>query len=182
MANDSPIVHGATEEKKRIFARGVESTDYSLREELRRLRSLPRVIRASELPRKGGPQAWNRWLMSPSMGIMQSIQSHCVELAPGGRSHKHGHQNEALFYILDGRGYDIHDGEKYEYEAGDIVVVHNGCVHQHFNADRKKPLRALVIKSKPLYMFLNLIFQGLVEPDPKTPVPGWEEFVPENWL
>ena len=166
----------------RIFAREVASQDYSLRDELDRLRSLPRVVRASSLPRKGGVQFWNRWLMAPKMGGMQSIQSHVVELAPGGRSRRHGHQNEALFYILDGQGYDVHDGERYDYEAGDVVIVHNGCVHQHFNADPRRPLRALVIKSKPLYMFMNLIFQGVVEGPAKEPVPGFEEWEPENWL
>ena len=172
----------AEERRPRTFVRAVQGHDYALTEEMERLRTLPRVVRASELPRKGGPQFWNRWLMQPKMGKMQSIQSHVVEMAPGGRSAKHGHQNEALFYILDGHGYDIHDGERYEYQAGDVVIVHNGCVHQHFNADPKRPLRALVIKSKPLYMFMNLIFQAVVEGRPKEPVPGFEDWEPENWL
>jgi len=30
---------------------------------------------------------------------------------------------EALFYVLDGRGYDIHDGVKEEWEEGDVEVV-----------------------------------------------------------
>lgn len=164
----------------RIFVRGLQFPKYALKEELEKIRKAPRVIHARELPRKGGPQIWNRWLMEPKMGLSQSIQSHMVDVAPGGRSQRHGHMNEAVFYILDGKGYDIHDGKRYDYEAGDVVVVHNGCVHQHFNADPQKPLRALVIKSKPLYLFMNLIFQASVIPSPKDPVPGFEGWEPSE--
>ena len=44
--------------------------------------------------------------------------------------------NEAAFYILDGEGYEIHDGIRYDWKAGDVAIVHNNCVHQHFNASR----------------------------------------------
>ena len=162
----------------RVFGRGLTFPKYALSEEVERIRKQPRVIHARELPNKGGPQTWNRWLMDPQMGLSQSIVSHMVNLCPGGRSQRHGHMNEAVFYILDGKGYDIHDGKRYDYEAGDVVIVHNGCVHQHFNADSQKPLRALVIKSKPLYLFMNLIFQASVVPTPKDPVPGFEGWEP----
>jgi len=80
--------------------------------------------------------------------------------------------NEAAFYILDGQGYEIHDGVRYDWKAGDIAIVHNNCVHQHFNASKDKPARALVIKTKPMYMFMNMLFQQLVEPRPSEPAAG----------
>jgi hypothetical protein len=49
-------------------------------------------------------------------------------------------------------------------------------VHQHFNASKERPARALVIKTKPMYMFMNMLFQQLVEPRPSTPAPGAENF------
>jgi hypothetical protein len=54
--------------------------------------------------------------------------------------------------------------------------VHNNCVHQHFNASKDTPARALVIKTKPMFMFMNMLFQQLVEPRPKTPAPGAEGY------
>ena len=84
--------------------------------------------------------------------------------------------NEAAFYILDGVGYEIHDGVRYDWKAGDVAIVHNNCVHQHFNASKDKPARALVIKTKPMYMFMNMLFQTLVEPRPTEPAPGAEDF------
>jgi gentisate 1,2-dioxygenase len=84
--------------------------------------------------------------------------------------------NEAAFYILDGEGYEVHDGIRYDWKAGDIAIVHNNCVHQHFNSSTTKPARALVIKTKPMYMFMNMLFQHQVEPRPTTPAPGGEGF------
>ncbi len=57
-----------------------------------------------------------------------------------------------------------------------MAIVHNNCVHQHFNASPDKPARALVIKTKPMYMFMNMLFQQLVEPRPAEPAPGAEGY------
>ena len=49
----------------------------------------------------------------------------------------HGHQNEAAFYILEGRGYEIHDDQRYDWEKDDLVFVHTDSVHRHFNPYRE---------------------------------------------
>ena len=54
------------------------------------------------------------------------------------------------------------------------------CVHQHFNASASKPARALVLKPKPMIMFMNLLFQKSVIPRPTEPAPGAEGFKPRN--
>jgi len=157
-------------QKNRTFVRAVQG-DYGLNAELERLRSMPRVRKASEIKFVDGPQAYSRHYVEPKDGITQTFHLHLEEYGPGGKSQKHGHVNEAAFYILDGRGYEIHDGERYDWEAGDVVIVHNNCVHQHFNADPHRPARALVIKTKPMYMFMNMLFQKQVEPRPSAPTP-----------
>ena len=169
---------GMSYKKERLFVRALTGYTYSLREELKRLRKVPRVIKGKNLSMKKGPQYFNVDIITPKEKITQVLYAHYVVLSPGGKSHNHGHMNEAIFYILDGKGYDIHDGVRYDWEAGDICVVENACVHQHFNADPDKPARALIIKSKPLYLFMNMFFQEVVEPQPKTPVPGHEHFEP----
>jgi len=151
----------------RIYVRGIESGDYGLKGEREKLKRAPRVIKATERPWGGGPQHWNKEVVTPATAPTQSIFIHVEDFAPGGHNQKHGHQNEAMFYILEGKGHEIHDGKRYDWEAGDVVIVHNDCVHQHFNDDPQRPARAVVIKSKPMYMFLNLIQQGTVEPAPK---------------
>jgi len=164
--------------RKRLFVRGLSSFTYSLREELERLRKVPRVIKGKDLKLKWGPQYFNVNILTPKEKISQVLFAHYVVLTPGGRSEKHGHMNEAMFYILDGKGHEIHDGVRYDWEAGDVVVVENSCVHQHFNDDPDRPARAIIIKSKPLYLFMNMVMQEVVEEQPKEPVPGHENFEP----
>ncbi|HEX7164313.1 MAG TPA: cupin domain-containing protein [Trebonia sp.] len=132
--------------KDRVFVRAIEG-EYNLSQELVRLRSQPRVRKASEIKFVDGPQAYSRHYVEPKDGISQLFHIHLEEYGPGGKSQKHGHVNEAAFYILDGVGYEIHDGERYDWAAGDVVIVHNNCVHQHFNASPDRPARALVLKT-----------------------------------
>lgn len=164
--------------KEFVHCRGLQK-QYSLMEEARRIRNAPRVIKAKELPWQGGPQHWNKYLMCPAYDMMQSIESHIEDMAPGARSQNHGHMNEAIFYILEGSGYEIHDGKRYDWKAGDCVIVHNACVHQHFNASDSERVKAIVIKTKPLYILMNLLFQQDVEKIPKEPTPGWEHYHPD---
>ncbi len=169
---------GKVYEKERLFYRGLTGLTYSLREELKRLRKVPRVIKGKDLKLKKGPQYYNVNILTPKEKVTQILYAHYVVLAPGGRSDRHGHMNEAVFYILDGKGHDVHDGVRYDWEAGDVVVVENSCVHQHFNDDPERPARALILKAKPLYLFMNLVMQEIVEEQPKDPTPGHEHFKP----
>lgn len=148
--------------KDRIFVRELTGL-YGLKEELNRLRSANRVIRGDSVPFKGGPKMWNKDLLHPGTGLTQTLHVHEQVLGPGGKSKKHGHQNEAMFYILEGKGYEVHDGVKFDWQAGDLVVVENSCVHQHFNASTSEHCRIIVMKTKPIYLFLNLMFQGVSE-------------------
>jgi len=159
--------------KDRVFVRGIQG-QYSLKDELKRLRDMPRVIKGKDLLFNDGPQSFSKHFIEPVDGLTQVLHVHLEEYGPGGRTQKHGHVNEAAFYILDGEGYEVHDGIRYDWKAGDIAIVHNNCVHQHFNASPTKPARALVIKTKPMYMFMNMLFQHQVEPRPSEPAPGAE--------
>jgi gentisate 1,2-dioxygenase len=161
--------------KDRIFARAIAGP-YNLKDELARLRAMPRVRKGRLIRFVDGPQTYSRHYIEPKDGITQMFHIHLEEYAPGGHSQKHGHVNEAAFYILDGEGYEIHDGIRYDWKAGDVAIVHNNCVHQHFNASATKPARALVMKTKPMFMFMNMLFQKLVEPRPTQPAAGAEGF------
>ena len=101
--------------------------------------------------------------------MAQTLHIHLEEYAPGGKSQTHGHVNEAVFYILDGKGSEIHDGQRYDWKAGDIAVVHNNCVHQHNNADDHAAGAGLVMKTKPMFLFMNMLFQKRVTERPKEP-------------
>src|SRR5262249_47654631 len=167
--------------KDRVFVRAIAG-QYNLKDELKRLRSLPRVIKGKELKFQDGPQSFSKHFVEPVDGMTQTLHPTREESAPGGRTRKPGHVNEAAFSILDGRGYEIHDGVRYDWQAGDIAIVHNNCVHQHHNADPDKPARALVLKSKPMFLFLNMLFQKSVIPRPTEPAtPAGVDYEPRHY-
>jgi hypothetical protein len=58
------------------------------------------------------------------------------------------------------------------------MIVENGCVHQHFNDDPKEEAVLLVFKAKPLFLFMHLLFQKIVEWPSKVPPKGAEGYKP----
>ncbi len=165
-------------QRKRTFVRALEGTYGELQEELY---NQPRVYKATDQEWRGGPQLFDKSIVNPmKTDIAQSIETHISVIAPRGTGQRHGHMNSAIFYCLRGKGYDIHDGKRFDYEAGDIMVVENGCVHQHFNASEDEDLVLLVMKAKPLFLFMHMLFQKIAKYPPKEAVPGWEDWTPPS--
>jgi quercetin dioxygenase-like cupin family protein len=157
----------------RVFLRGITSEKYGLGELREAILRAPRVrgdevvVDDAAVGHSGDSKdsrTW--WRIGPGDEpfLTQTLQVHFVELPPGKSNHGHGHQNEAVFYILEGRGYEIHDDRRYDWERGDLVVAHTDSVHRHFNASDTERAVALVMKAKSLWMYLGLIQQGRSEP------------------
>jgi mannose-6-phosphate isomerase-like protein (cupin superfamily) len=169
----------------RVFVRGLTSQTYGLNEFRRRQLAVDRVRDDSVVVddakvAHSGDSAKSRtwWRIGPGDEdfLTQTIQVHFVELPPESSNHGHGHQNEAAFYILEGRGYEIHDDQRYDWSKDDLVFVHTDSVHRHFNPYPERAL-ALVVKAKCTWMFLGLIQQGR-----SGPVDDEEQFGPrEDW-
>ncbi|MFH1624078.1 MAG: cupin domain-containing protein [Pseudomonadota bacterium] len=112
------------------------------RDEVKKLlEAAPRVRRYDDVPWEQMQNAYHKvfvgaclhdqflWLRrAPIFTVGLRLQI----LQPGRRSGKHDHFSEALFYILEGKGYDIHDGKRYDWEAGDLMSIPSQSVHQHF--------------------------------------------------
>lgn len=145
--------------KPRVFVRGLESSQYSLTEARRqRLAEVRTITPKNPVGGKHGEKN----ILGPGDDPFrtQSLQAHFVTLEPNSRDKGHGHQNEAFMYVLKGRGFDIHDGIRYDWEAGDAMAVHNDTVHWHTNLSVDEPALILVMKAKPLWIFLGLHLQG----------------------
>ncbi|HEX7825013.1 MAG TPA: cupin domain-containing protein [Mycobacterium sp.] len=171
--------------KGRVFVRGLTSQTYGLGEfrrqqlEVERVRDDDFVVDDAKVAHSGdSEQSRTWWRIGPGDEdfLTQTIQVHFVELPPQSSNHGHGHQNEAAFYILEGRGYEIHDDQRYDWSKDDLVFVHTDSVHRHFNPYDEKAL-ALVVKAKCTWMFMGLIQQGR-----SGPVENEETFGPrEDW-
>jgi quercetin dioxygenase-like cupin family protein len=167
-------------DKKRVFVRALEGTYSHL---YKTLLDQPRVYSSRDLAWKGGPQLYGKKVINPQAAqVAQSIETHIEVYAPCAYGQKHGHMNSAVFYVLKGRGHDVHDGKRIEWQAGDAMIVENGCVHQHFNDDPDNEAILLVMKAKPLFLFMHLLFQKIVEYPPKTAPEGHEDYVPPTDL
>ena len=96
--------------KKRTFVRALEGTYSDLQ---KGLLDLPRVYSTSDFPWHGGPQSFGKEIINPAdVQCCQSIETHLKAFAPLGTNVNHGHLNSATFYVVRGRGHDIHDGER----------------------------------------------------------------------
>jgi len=113
--------------------------------------------------------------------VAQSIECHLNAISPHGAGQNHGHMNSAVLYIIKGHGHDVHDARTLPYQAGDALIVENACVHQHFN-NGDDELVVLVMKAKPLFLFMHMIFQKTVTLPPKEPSRGADDYVPPAQL
>jgi quercetin dioxygenase-like cupin family protein len=152
----------------RVFLRGIASEKYGLGEFRRAQLAAPRVrgdevvVDDAKVGHSGDSEdsrTW--WRVGPGDDpfLTQTLQVHFVEIPAGKSNHGHGHQNEAVFYILQGSGYEIHDDQRYDWEKDDLVVVHTDSVHRHFN-DGDETAVALVMKAKSAWMYFGLLQQG----------------------
>ncbi|WP_395103982.1 cupin domain-containing protein [Actinomadura sp. SCN-SB] len=169
----------------RTFLRGITSEKYGLSEfreaqlKAPRVRNDEVVVDDAKVGHSGDSKdsrTW--WRVGPGDDpfLTQTLQVHFVEIPPGKSNHGHGHQNEAAFYILRGKGYEIHDGQRYDWEKDDLVIVHTDSVHRHFN-DGDETATALVFKAKSMWMYFGLIQQGR-----SGPVKDEHRFGPrEDW-
>ena len=65
-------------------------------------------------------------------------------------SGKHRHQGGLVIYVLEGKGYSVVDGERWDWEKGDLVLLPmrpGGVEHQHFNLDTKPSVWAAFINT-----------------------------------
>ena len=135
----------------------------SLYAELIRLRDQDRkqrtrgltVVKGSLLSWEKNPQGIMKWYLHPSKEdtAIQSLLIFLQEIPPGSRSGIQKYQGGMVIYILEGRGYTNIDGEKHEWEAGDVVQLPlrpKGIVYQHVNTDPENPVR--FIACEPNYV------------------------------
>ena len=84
-------------------------------------------------------------------------------------SGKHRHQGGLVIYVLEGKGYSVVEGERKDWEKGDLVLLPmkpGGVEHQHFNADPSKPAIWAAFINIPIQEYLaSDLKQEEVSPD-----------------
>ena len=107
------------------------------------------VVRGKEQPFRMGRQGPVRYYLKPSRYSGEPVGTaldHWQVFVMEVRKHsgKHRHQGGLVIYIIEGEGHSIVDGEKLEWEGGDLMLLPmkpGGVEHQHFNKYPDKPVK-----------------------------------------
>jgi len=120
-----------------------------------------KVVHPEDMPWEMSRQGLLKHLLNEGMNTrMETVDAYMLVIAPGSRSGKHRHLAEECLYVLEGRGYDLHQDcdveitdtyhwkpqaevKRYEWEAGDVIYIPPNTIHQHFNADAERPVRLI---------------------------------------
>lgn len=127
----------------------------SLRERILAQRKPPakRILKAADRVWEGNLQM----LVDAKHGFQErSISCFLRKIAPGEHSPIHRHNFEAIGYVLQGAGYEVHDGERIDWGEGDVVFIPANVWHQHVNADSEEEAIVLLITNWPLLLHLGV--------------------------
>lgn len=120
-----------------------------------------KVVHPDEMPWEMSRQGLLKHLLNEQMNTrMETVDAYMEIIPPGSRSGKHRHLAEECVYVLEGKGYDLHQDcdveitdtyhwkpqdevKRYEWEAGDCIYIPPNTIHQHFNLSQDKPVRLI---------------------------------------
>ncbi|HJS77038.1 MAG TPA: cupin domain-containing protein [Burkholderiales bacterium] len=120
-----------------------------------------KIVRPEDMPWEMSRQGLLKHLLNEGMNTrMETVDAYMLIIPPGSRSGKHRHLAEECLYVLEGRGYDLHQDcdveitdtyhwkpqaevKRYEWEAGDVIYIPPNTIHQHFNASAERPVRLI---------------------------------------
>jgi quercetin dioxygenase-like cupin family protein len=120
-----------------------------------------KVVHPEDMPWEMARQGLLKHLLNESMNTrIETVDAYMQIIPPGSKSGKHRHLAEECVYVLEGRGYDLHQDcdveitdtyhwkpqdeiKRYEWEAGDVIYIPPNTIHQHFNADPDRPVRLI---------------------------------------
>ncbi len=120
-----------------------------------------KLVHPADMPWEMSRQGLLKHLLNEGMNTrMETVDAYMLIIPPGSKSGKHRHLAEECLYVLEGRGYDLHQDcdveitdtyhwkpqdevKKYEWEAGDVIYIPPNTIHQHFNADPARPVRLI---------------------------------------
>lgn len=104
-------------------------------------------------PQTGGP-------LLPTMACWVQL------LRPGERTKAHRHTGSAVYYVVQGEGVTIIDGERFTWGEKDIITLPPWALHEHANTSGKEEAVLFSIQDTPVLQALGLYHEEtLVEND-----------------
>ena len=132
-----------------------------------------KILHPEDMPWEMSRQGLLKHLLNEQMNTrMETVDAYMQIVPPGSRSGKHRHLAEECLYVVEGRGYDLHQDcdveitdtyhwkpqaevKRWDWEAGDVIYIPPNTIHQHFNASPEKPVR-LISAINRIYKYCGL--------------------------
>lgn len=177
-----------------IYQEGLEESADFRREYRTRLQ----VVKAADMPFENSPDGLLKHMVHEKLNTTECcLDIYMQFIPPGGRSGKARRLPEQVFYVIEGRGYDLHwdvkfevderfewswedEPKRYDWQRGDFVFVPAYTIQQHFNADPDNEARIIMVTNRIFKaMGLNWVEQIENAPtydgdlEPELAGPGW---------
>lgn len=113
------------------------------------------VIRQSDREYELNRQGRILWFMNP-FSYEDVCLSDWLLFIHDIRTHsgRHRHQGGLGLFVIEGKGYSVVDGVRYDWEEGDFILLpfkENGVEHQHFNREPGKGCKWLAFINVPIW-------------------------------
>src|SRR5689334_25079582 len=120
-----------------------------------------KIVHPEDMPWELSRHGLLKHLINERMNTrMETVDAYMLIIPPGSRSGRHRQLAEECLYVLEGRGYDLHQDcdveitdtyhwtpqeeiKRYEWEAGDVIYIPPNTIHQHFNGNPERPARLI---------------------------------------
>jgi quercetin dioxygenase-like cupin family protein len=125
-----------------------------------------KILKPADMPWEMSRQGLLKHLINEDLNTrMETVDAYMQIIPAGSRSGKHRHLAEECLYVLEGRGYDLHQDcdveitdtyhwkpqdevKRYDWEAGDVIYIPPNTIQQHFNADPERPVRLVSVVNR----------------------------------
>lgn len=97
-------------------------------------------------PQTGGP-------VMPTMACMVQL------LRPGEHTQAHRHTGSAVYHVVQGEGFTIIDGQRFNWRKGDILAMPPWALHEHGNASASADAVLFSIQDLPVLQALGLYYE-----------------------
>lgn len=126
------------------------------------------VVKAPDMPFEDSPDGRIKHLVNPELNTKECcVDIYMQFIEPGKASGRHRHLAEEVFYVVEGRGHDLHwdvdfdckeefewrwqeTPRRYDWKQGDFVYIPPYSIHQHFNDDAEQEARIIVVTNRIL--------------------------------
>jgi len=86
---------------------------------------------------------------TPSGATTCTFGADLTLLKPGAKTKSHRHTSSPIYYVVEGQGYTIVNGERFDWEKHDVLSIPAWAWHEHVNTGNEPAIR-LMLHDEPL--------------------------------